>query len=208
MLNVFFRVYHVKYSFHLYRMSSNHVLRDMFDSSSDDEDELLEDLRALRFLLECRKSLKKRVSCRTSILTGKMYTLEFLSSDTRCFESFRMEVHVFKNLCDKLKSMNLLVDDKKVSVEEGVGMFLLVVCHNTRHRLVTERFQHSTGTVHRWFKKVLRALCNLGNHIISPRNPRTVQPEILSNPKWYPYFKVMFLVYILYFNEFSYLYVK
>ena len=119
-----------------------------------------------------------------------------------------MEVHVFKNLCDKLKSMNILVDDKKVSVEEGVGMFLLVVCHNTRHRLVTERFQHSIGTVHRWFKKVLRALCNLGNHIISPRNPRTIQPEILSNPKWYPYFKVMFLVYILYFNEFSYLYVK
>ena len=32
-----------------------------------------------------------------------------------------MEVHVFKNLCDKLKSMNLLVDDKKVSVEEGDG---------------------------------------------------------------------------------------
>ena len=58
---VFFRVYHVKYSFHLYRMSSNHVLRDMFDSSSDDEDELLEDLRELRFLLECRKSLKKSV---------------------------------------------------------------------------------------------------------------------------------------------------
>ena len=51
-----------------------------------------------------------------------------------------MEVHVFKNLCDKLKSMNLLVDDKKVSVGEGVGMFLLVVCHNTHHRLVAEGF--------------------------------------------------------------------
>ena len=63
MLNFIFRVYHVKYSFHLYRMSSNHVLQDMFDSPSDDEDELLEDLRALRFLLECRKILKKRVSC-------------------------------------------------------------------------------------------------------------------------------------------------
>ncbi|XP_031101826.1 uncharacterized protein LOC116005724 [Ipomoea triloba] len=36
---------------------------------------------------------------------------------------------------------------------------------------------------------VVRALVRLGREIIKPVNRGTVQPEILGNPKWYPYFE-------------------
>ncbi|RVX17484.1 hypothetical protein CK203_003860 [Vitis vinifera] len=38
-------------------------------------------------------------------------------------------------------------DTRFVTVEEAVAMFLLIVGHNVRMRVVADRFQHSTETV-------------------------------------------------------------
>ncbi|KAG6466114.1 hypothetical protein ZIOFF_076065 [Zingiber officinale] len=88
-----------------------------------------------------------------------------------------------------LKEMNLLQDGKKVTVEEGVAMFLLIIGHNTRHRICANRFQHSLYTCSKWFKRVLRAVCTLGTHIIRPYEHNGVHPRILHNLKWFSYFK-------------------
>ncbi|XP_019429998.1 PREDICTED: uncharacterized protein LOC109337448 [Lupinus angustifolius] len=45
-----------------------------------------------------------------------------------------------------VKDIGNLSDGKKVCVEEGVAMFLVIICHNMRHRVVAERFQHSLQT--------------------------------------------------------------
>lgn len=75
-------------------------------------------------------------------------------------------------------------------MEEGVAMGLAILCHRVTQRVVVERFQHSIGTVHYWFKAVTRALATLGTHLIKTVNRGDVQPEIQCNRKWYPYFEV------------------
>ena len=123
------------------------------------------------------------------MLTGRMYTLEFLvGHEVRCYESFRTDKHVFLNFCDTLKDVGKLSDGKKVSVEEGVAMFLIIICHNLRHRVVAERFQHSLHTVSKWFRIVLKAVCKLGSRIIRPRDQTTTHPHIMGNQKFFPYF--------------------
>jgi len=86
----------------------------------------------------------------------------------------------------------------RVSVEEMVGMSLLILCHGLTHRLVADRFQKSICTVNRWFKLVLRALVTLGNYNIRRQDRGEVQPEIAANPKWNPFFEVKFRVLTLY----------
>ncbi|GKE97454.1 hypothetical protein Tco_0020805 [Tanacetum coccineum] len=57
-----------------------------------------------------------------------------------------------------MKQLGLMKDFRIVSVEEALAMSLRILGHGTRQIMVSDRFQHSTGTVHYWFKKVLRAL--------------------------------------------------
>ena len=72
-------------------------------------------------------------------------------------------------------------------------MFLLIVGHNVRMRVVAKRFQHSTETVGRHCKEVRRALCRLGKILIRPNNmPNEVPSYIASNSKYFPWFKVRF----------------
>ncbi|KAL5699871.1 hypothetical protein ACHQM5_030707 [Ranunculus cassubicifolius] len=160
-------------------------------SSSDDEyDDDMMDLFMVKYALESKRLFVDRNPCRTSMLSGKNYIIEVLvGNPTRCFESFRMKPHVFMNLCVRLKMMGVLEDTKDVSAEEGLAMGLSILCQKVTQRTVAERFQHSTGTVHYWFKLIIRALAALGTELIKPVNRGAVQPEIQRNPKWFPYFK-------------------
>ena len=172
-------------------------------SSSDDDDDSVIDLMMAKYFIEHERDFVERIPYRTSMLSGKEYIVEvLLGNPTRCYESFRMAPHVFVNLCNRLKLMGLLKDNKNVSVEEGVAMGLAVLCHSTRQRLVAERFQHSTCTVHKWTKIVIKALATFGTHLIKYKNRGQVQPEIHANPKWYPYFEVCYFkfhyIYILF----------
>ena len=49
-------------------------------------------------------------------------------------------------------------------------MFLMIIGHTTRYSIIGDRFQHSNNTIHKWFKRVLQAICSLGTEIISPTN--------------------------------------
>ena len=57
-------------------------------------------------------------------------------------------------------------------------MSLRILCHGTRQRIISDRFQHSTATVHRWFKIVLRALKAFAVTIVKSVDMGEVQPEI------------------------------
>ena len=81
-----------------------------------------------------------------------------------------MYKETFINLCDHLKRQENLQDTRLVTVEEVVAMFLLIVGHNMRMRVVADHFQHSTETVARHFKEVRSALCRLGKILMCPNN--------------------------------------
>ncbi|KAG6525968.1 hypothetical protein ZIOFF_015941 [Zingiber officinale] len=170
-------------------------LREIMSNFDDEYDELGPDINLLLILSHANDFFHEmtqfhrsidRMPCRTSSLTGRMYIQEILDGHPQaCFDNFCISKHVFVNFCRTLKEMNLLQDGKKVTIEEGAAMFLLIIGHNTRHRICADQFQHSLYTCSKWFKQVLRVVCTLGTHIIRPYEHNDVHPHILHNPKWF-----------------------
>ena len=81
-----------------------------------------------------------------------------------------MDKQTFLKLCDHLKRHENLQDGWLVTIEEVVAMFLLIVGHNVRMRVVADCFQHSIETITWHFKEVRRTLCWLGKILICPIN--------------------------------------
>ncbi|GJZ75485.1 hypothetical protein Tco_0639950 [Tanacetum coccineum] len=57
---------------------------------------------------------------------------------------------------------------RNVSIEESLGIFLLILVHGCGNRLAQETFNHSGETIHRHFHKVLKAVLKLSGDIIRP----------------------------------------
>jgi hypothetical protein len=65
------------------------------------------------------------------------------------------------------------------------------VCHNTRQRVVGDRFQHSLEKIHRQFRIVLRSIHALGAILIKPdKNYNSLPAELRTNNKYFPWFEV------------------
>jgi hypothetical protein len=68
-------------------------------------------------------------------------------------------------------------------------MFLHVVGHNQRFRVLHMAFRRSIDTISTYFREVLYAVGELRNEMILP--PSTATPtKIRYSHRWYPYFKV------------------
>ena len=83
----------------------------------------------------------------------------------------------------------MLKDSIHADIEEQVTMFLHVVGHNQRFRVIDMTFRRSVETISWFFQGVLYAVGELRNELIVP--PTTnVHPRILGSRRWYPFFKV------------------
>jgi hypothetical protein len=89
--------------------------------------------------------------CRTSSLSGAAYVTELLTcgNNRRIKEVLRMRLPTFLKLCNWFKEHGLLSDERYVSVEEQVAIFLHIVGENRSNRSCQERFQHSGWTINR-----------------------------------------------------------
>ncbi|XP_026399632.1 putative nuclease HARBI1 [Papaver somniferum] len=159
-------------------------------SSEDDEDAIIAVTAATTSLIACYyQYFVEKTICYDSILSGSAHVDEVLNGhDARCQKNFRMEKHVFLLLCELLQEKQLLRHSKGVRVEEKVAIFMLVVGHNERNRVLQERFQHSGETISRHFNAVLDAIVQLADDFLQPAGPCTPD-EIRDNPRFYPYFK-------------------
>jgi len=64
-----------------------------------------------------------------------------------------------------------------MSVIEKVVMFLFTIVVEASNRQMQEKFQHSSETVSRCFKEVLKSLCLFVVEVIKP-----VDPQFTSTP--------------------------
>jgi hypothetical protein len=71
-------------------------------------------------------------------------------------------------------------------------MFLHVVGHNQRFRVVHQSFRKSIETVHRIFHQVLYVVGELRGELIKPPSTST-HPKFLGSPRWYPFLQVLAL---------------
>ncbi|KAJ0895219.1 hypothetical protein HanPSC8_Chr09g0397941 [Helianthus annuus] len=179
-----------------------YVNSDSEDENNDsNEEDWLDDEK--RFLLLCGLVVKgvmvvhnmrniPRIPCHTSCRTGNIFIQEILNGHPRrCYEDFRLHVDVFKSLCLDLRMHYNLKETRNVSIEESVGIFLLILAHGCGNRLAQEIFNHSGETIQRHFHRVLRAVLKLSGDIIMPKANYNdeVPRQLLNNSRYYPMFK-------------------
>ena len=95
----------------------------------------------------------------------------------------------FFNLCNLFRQRGLVKETRGCSVEEHVAMFLHVVGHNQRFRVVHQSFKRSIETVSRIFHQVLFAVGELRAEMIKPPST-SIHPKILGSHRWYPFLQV------------------
>ncbi|KAB5511763.1 hypothetical protein DKX38_028791 [Salix brachista] len=116
----------------------------------------------------------------SSLPYGSSFMSEVLNGpDDGCQEMFRMDKHVFHNLCGILRQRGMLRDTAGVMIEEQLAIFLNIIGHNERNRVIQERFQHSGETISRHFNNVLKAIKSLSREFLQPP-PIATPPEIVS----------------------------
>ncbi|XP_056159720.1 uncharacterized protein LOC115667555 [Syzygium oleosum] len=131
-----------------------------------------------------------REPIRDSKLSGPEWVREIVYGHSdRIYEAFRMERHVFLNLCDLMRARGWLKDSQYVRTDEQVGIFLSLVGHKNSIRDLCERFQHSEETISKYFTIVLKAVMKLAKEVIKPPSFDIVPEEILMDPNHKLYFK-------------------
>ncbi|XP_059317420.1 uncharacterized protein LOC132067989 [Lycium ferocissimum] len=130
-----------------------------------------------------------RQSSRSSTPKGSGFLSELLSADEDvCREMLRMDKHVFQKLCDILRQRGMLRDTAGVMIEEQLAIFLNIIGHNERNRVIQERYQHSGETISRHFNNVLRAVKSLSREFLQ-LPPVSTPLQILESNRFYPYFE-------------------
>jgi hypothetical protein len=153
------------------------------------EDDMFDELFIIMTTLEETKLEENtKMPERTLPLHGAVYITYMLNGHPGPrYEMFHMEPLEFITLCCELRICGHTWD---VTVEEAIAIFVLIVGHCQGQRVESDRFQHSTETINRHFKTVMRALQRLGKTYIRVRHRNGVHPHLQGNPKYYPWFKV------------------
>ncbi|XP_058732722.1 uncharacterized protein LOC131604289 [Vicia villosa] len=97
-----------------------------------------------------------------------------------------MDMAAFHKLCEMLKGIGGLVPTRHMCVEELVAMFLHILAHHVKNRMIRRQFVRSGETISRNFMNVLLALLKCHKELLKQPQP------ILDNnidERW-KYFKV------------------
>ncbi|MFQ6640395.1 hypothetical protein Gotur_016726 [Gossypium turneri] len=83
------------------------------------------------------------------------------ASDETYNEQVRMNRIVFFKLCDMLQTLGGLKSSRNMLVDEQVAMFLHIISHHLKNRVIKHHFSRSGKTVSRLFHNVLNAVIPL-----------------------------------------------
>jgi predicted chitinase len=92
----------------------------------------------------------------------------------------RMTRAHFFSLCNLFRQRSLVSERDGCSVEEQVAMFLHVVGHNQRFRVIHQSFRRSIETVHKHFHQVLYTVGELRKDLMKPP-ASAIHPKILGS---------------------------
>ena len=143
-------------------------------------------VRSRRQILDTAK--RYNVICRVPRQLHRIDRL-FHLSDANCVENIRMDRNTFARLCYLLTERGGLHAGKVVGVEEQVAMFLGVLAHHKKNRVVKFEFWRSGATVSYYVNKVLCAVLSLYSIFLAKSTP--VSDDCADN-RW-KWFKVSFV---------------
>ena len=101
----------------------------------------------------------------------------YQGSNIYCYDSLRLTKRSFSNLCAILRERCGMHDTLNVSVEEKVAIFLLIVGHGTKMRIIRSTYGWSLEPISRHFNEVLRGVLSLCHEFIKLLDPSVIQPD-------------------------------
>ncbi|PPD98525.1 hypothetical protein GOBAR_DD04434 [Gossypium barbadense] len=122
----------------------------------------------------------------------RSYTLDFYAkrdyvktlvyaSDETCIEQVRMNRTIFFKLCEMLESIGGLKSSRFMLVDKQVAMFLHIISHHLKNRVIKHHFRRSEETVSRAFHSVLNAVIRLEDVLFKKPEPITADS---SDTRW------------------------
>lgn len=141
-----------------------------------------------------RRRLNNRTRGRYSLLgrlDGQIAHMRDLVgvSDTICRNNLRMPIALFNRLCQLLETVGGLCATKNITVHEQVAMFLSILSHHQKNRVLQMSFNRSGYTISKHFKRVMNALIMV--HQLLLVTPHPIAHD--SNDYRWKYFQVGFL---------------
>ena len=110
-------------------------------------------------------------------------------SEGHCVNQIMMKPIAFHNLCHVLTEGEHIHPTVHMSITEQVFIFLHIIGHNVKFRVMGSWIYRSTETVHRYFEVVLKGVLKLYRTLIRLRSEDTPL-EIRNSKRFYLYFKV------------------
>ncbi|RYQ81153.1 protein ALP1-like [Arachis hypogaea] len=105
-------------------------------------------------------------------------------SDLACIENTRMDRCAFHALCNMLKRVGRLEPSRNMGVEEMVAMFLHIIAHDVKIRVIKRQFVRSEETISRRFNDVLLAILRCHNLLLKKPQPFS-QYRMDERWKWF-----------------------
>lgn len=146
-----------------------------------------------------KKSLRARYVIDFYSRQGDIHRLIYESDET-CCDHFRMDRNAFSKLCNMLEARGGLKATKHMLIDEQVAMFLYILAHHVKNRIVKCQFRRSGETISRHFKSVLHAVIRLHAEFLEKPDPIS---ENSTDEKW-KWFKVYYNALFADFMSFNY----
>ncbi|KAJ9542050.1 hypothetical protein OSB04_028556 [Centaurea solstitialis] len=93
----------------------------------------------------------------------------------------RMSRRCFTKLCHMLEILGGLKPSKNMNIDEQVAIFLHILAHNVKNRVIISRFHRSGETISRHFARVCNATIRLHNRLLKKPEP---VPDNSTDQRW------------------------
>ncbi|KAM6551213.1 hypothetical protein CsatB_001021 [Cannabis sativa] len=103
------------------------------------------------------------------------------ASDLNCVSQLRMNRETFQRLCSILSSRGNLRKTRNVFAEEMVAIFLYILAHHHKNRVVGYSFKRSGKTVNKYFHECLNAMIRCQKEFWKTPEPKL---ETSIDPRW------------------------
>ena len=112
-------------------------------------------------------------------------------SDGTCLYQLRLNTIAFTNLCTMLETRGGLRASRYLQIDEQVAMFLHILAHHVKNRVIKFQFIRSGETVSKYFHNVLHSVIRLHGELLKPFEP---VHENSTNESWRWFKGFFFLV--------------
>lgn len=102
----------------------------------------------------------------------------------------RMDRRCFSRSCKLLQIHGGLQSSKNISIQEQVAIFLNVITHHTKMRVISFQYKRSYYTISKCIKNVLRAIMIVHRYML-------VTPEVVEEGFFLSFFLIFYKIYII-----------